>query len=213
LGSSSSKKARATSTYSVTMTATGTSFLADKFPGPCPEDRPQASHRAATSGQSSVRLGANHRIERALVFDHAGDDGSEPGRIGRTVLLAIDFMAEPVRFIFGDDLEHAGAADIHLIERLHRRQPCCAALVGRLVSGIGGCSVATFSPPICLSARSYVERRAGRETALVEPVLPDPLPGLFGVLGGHDAVAKRQAIPKPPASSDHGPIHWQTISK
>jgi hypothetical protein len=37
-----------------------------------------------------------------------------------------------VRFVFGDDLEHARAADIHLIERLDRGQPRCAALVGRI---------------------------------------------------------------------------------
>ena len=51
-------------------------------------------------------------------------------RIGLAVERAVDFLAEPEGLVFGGDLEQAAAGDIHLVERLHGRQPGCAALVG-----------------------------------------------------------------------------------
>jgi hypothetical protein len=56
-------------------------------------------------------------------------------RIGIQILHAIDFLAEAMRFIFGNHFDHAGSGNIHLIQRLNRRQTRNAALVCGLYSG------------------------------------------------------------------------------
>src|SRR6185436_4736143 len=45
---------------------------------------------------------------------------------------------EPVALELGKDVVDAGAADIHLVQRLHRGEPCRAAPVGLLVRPLGG---------------------------------------------------------------------------
>ena len=75
---------------------------------------------------------ADQRIELTLVAHDAGNDRAEPGGVRLQVGLAVDFLAETVRLVFGDDFEHAGAADIHLVERLDGSEPGRAALVGLL---------------------------------------------------------------------------------
>ena len=111
------------------MTATGTSsrFMISKTP----------ARRMARSVEFEPRqrpvLGqrlADDRIDGLLVLDDAGEDGAEPLRVGLAIERAVDFLAEPEGLVFGGDLEHAAAGDVHLVERLHGRQPGGAALVG-----------------------------------------------------------------------------------
>ncbi|MOA62128.1 hypothetical protein D3C78_1874490 [compost metagenome] len=53
-----------------------------------------------------------------------------------------------MHFVFSDDFQNAGAADIHLVERLHGREARRAALVGllqRLIrGGVRHCSEPNF---------------------------------------------------------------------
>src|SRR5207302_2323144 len=62
--------------------------------------------------------------------DHALDDSAEEGGLGRQVLRALDLAAEPMAFELGQDFVHRGAGDVHLIERLHGREPGRAAPIG-----------------------------------------------------------------------------------
>src|SRR5690606_11580336 len=73
---------------------------------------------------------ADDRIDDLLVLDHAGEDGAEPLGVGLAVLRAVHLLAEAELLVFGGDLEDAGAGHVHLVERLHGREPGRAALVG-----------------------------------------------------------------------------------
>ena len=75
---------------------------------------------------------ASLRVKRALVFNDARNNCAKPCRIRRPVLLAVNLVTEAMGFIFGHDFQNAGAADIHLVERLNGGQSRCAALVGDL---------------------------------------------------------------------------------
>ncbi len=68
-----------------------------------------------------------------LIAHHAGHHVAEERRLGRQIFVALDLAAEPVAFEFGEDVVDAGAADVHLIQRLHRREPRRAAPVGFFV--------------------------------------------------------------------------------
>ena len=81
------------------------------------------------SGQPDCRASSISRIERALVVDDATDQLAKIGALGRQILLAFDFAADPMAFELRQDLVEAGAGDIHLIERLHGREPRRAAPV------------------------------------------------------------------------------------
>ena len=109
------------------------------------------------SGQSSVSAWRIDRIDGLLVLDDAGQDGAEPLRVGLAVERAVDFLAEPERLVFGGDLEQAAAGDVHLVERLHGRQPGGAPLVGlpdgRLIAA-GGLRHRSGSEPFA-QARSW----------------------------------------------------------
>src|SRR5262249_39285982 len=72
----------------------------------------------------------DHRIEAALRRDHAFDDFTKERRLGRQVLRAFNLLAEPVALELGENVVQRRAGDVHLIERLHRREPRRAALVG-----------------------------------------------------------------------------------
>src|SRR6266404_157690 len=79
----------------------------------------------------------DQRIELDLIAHHPGDHVAEKRRLRRQIFLAFDLVAEPVAFEFGENVVDARAADIHLIKRLHRREPCRAAPVGFLVTDFG----------------------------------------------------------------------------
>ena len=58
---------------------------------------------------------------------------------GYTSAEALDFAAEPMAFELGEDVVQPGAGDIHLIESLHRREPCCSTpvrLLRRIATGL-----------------------------------------------------------------------------
>ncbi len=117
-GSSSWKKALAISTYSVTITGTGTSFRSriSKVPA-----RRIARTVEVETGKRPIVLKrrADQRIELALVAHNASNDRSEPGGVRPEIGVAIQFLAETMFLIFGDDLQDAGPADIHLIKCLN----------------------------------------------------------------------------------------------
>src|SRR6201999_3375788 len=68
--------------------------------------------------------------ELRLVAHHPGYDVAEERRLGGQIFVAFDLAAEPVAFELGEDVVDAGAPDVHLVERLHRREPRRAAPVG-----------------------------------------------------------------------------------
>src|SRR6476646_9295690 len=75
----------------------------------------------------------DQRIEFCLVAHHAGHDVAEECRLGGKVFVALDLASEPMTLELGEDVVEPGAGDVHLIERLHRREPRRAAPVGFLV--------------------------------------------------------------------------------
>ena len=98
--------------------------------------RSVASTRA--SGQPAVSAASIAGSSVALVADHAGDDVAEEGRVGVAVLVAVDFLAEPVGLELGDHLGKRRAAEVHLVERLHGGEPGGTALVGRPLARADG---------------------------------------------------------------------------
>src|SRR5258708_26796510 len=75
----------------------------------------------------------DQRIEFRLIAHHAGHDVTEEGCLGRQIFVALDLAAEPMTLELGEDVVNAGAGDIHLIERLYRREPRRATPVGLFV--------------------------------------------------------------------------------
>ena len=71
-----------------------------------------------------------------LIAHHAGHDVAEERGLGRQIFVALDLAAEPVALELGEDVVDPGAADIHLVERLHRGEPRRAAPVGLLVRAL-----------------------------------------------------------------------------
>ena len=84
------------SAYSDTTTRAGTSVLAIELVGAGAQDRAQHGldpHQRPAFGQHRV----DHRIEPALLLDHALHDVAEMRGLGRQVFLALDLAADPVR--------------------------------------------------------------------------------------------------------------------
>src|SRR5260370_9919884 len=72
-------------------------------------------------------------VELGLVAHHAGNHIAEERRLRRQIFIALDLVAEPMTLELGKNVVDSGATDVHLIQRLHRREPCCAAPVGLLI--------------------------------------------------------------------------------
>src|SRR5690606_19357 len=85
---------------------------------------------------------ANDRIDHLLVLDNARQDGAKPLWIGLTVVLAVEFLAQPECLVFGRRLQHAAAGQIHLVQRLDGCEAGRTPLVGNApfrlaLAGIG----------------------------------------------------------------------------
>ena len=85
------------------------------------------------SGQPFRQRIVDQGIELGLVAHHAGHDVAEERGFGRQIFVAFDLAAEPVALELGKDVVDPGAADVHLVQRLHRGEPRRAAPVGFLV--------------------------------------------------------------------------------
>jgi hypothetical protein len=72
----------------------------------------------------------DQRVKRALLAQHAADDVAKERRFRRQILIALDLASDPMALELRQDVVHAGARDIHLVERLHGREPRRAAPVG-----------------------------------------------------------------------------------
>src|SRR5262249_13141362 len=72
----------------------------------------------------------DQRIEAALLPHHARNDVAKEGRLGGQILRTLDLATDPMALELGEDVVQARAGDVHLVERLHRRQPPGAAAVG-----------------------------------------------------------------------------------
>ncbi len=154
---------------------------------------PGAQHRAQhrldaferpAAGQRRVDL----RIEPLLLAQNALDDIAKIGRLRRPILHAFDFAAEPMLFELGHDLVHAGAGEIHLIERLHRGEPGGAALVG-LARFLGVVGHHRF--PSRRLMRDQSKRGARGIAAFILLLGAGARPGLRFAVDGDDAVADR----------------------
>src|SRR3974390_679065 len=93
------------------------------------QDRAQSPLDALERPLLGQRL-VDQRIELALLAHHAGNDVTEECPLGRQILSTLDFLANPVALEFGEDIIQARTGHVHLIKRLHGRQPRCAALIG-----------------------------------------------------------------------------------
>src|SRR5262249_21144049 len=82
----------------------------------------------------------DQRIEHTLLAHDAADHVAEERSLGRQVLLALDFAADPVALEFSQDVVQAGAGDVHLVERLHGGEPGGAAPVS--LAFVLGCRLA-----------------------------------------------------------------------
>src|ERR1700722_17497050 len=80
----------------------------------------------------------DQRIELGLIAHHARHHVAKEGGFSRQVFVAFDLATEPMALELGKDIVDSGAADVHLIERLHGREPRCTAPVGFLVGSFGG---------------------------------------------------------------------------
>src|SRR6202022_3851654 len=104
--------------------------------------RAGAQHRAQDGADPLQRPAlrqrvVDQRIEFRLIAHHAGHDVAEECRLGRQVFVALDFTSEPMTLELREDVVNPGAPDVHLIERLHRREPRRAAPVGLFVRALG----------------------------------------------------------------------------
>src|SRR5262249_28281226 len=72
----------------------------------------------------------DQRIEAALLPHHARNDVAKEGRLGGQILRTLDLATDPMALELGEDVVQARAGDVHLVERLHRRQPRGAAAAG-----------------------------------------------------------------------------------
>src|SRR5437667_8100265 len=75
----------------------------------------------------------DQRIELCLVAHHAGHHIAEKCRLGGKIFVAFNLPSEPMTLELGEDVVEPGAGNVHLIKRLYRREPRCAAPVGFLV--------------------------------------------------------------------------------
>src|SRR5882757_7919663 len=107
-------------------------------------------------------------IEFGLVAHHAGHDVAEERGFGRQILVALDLVAEPVAFELGEDVVDAGAADVHLVQRLHGGEPRRAAAVGFLVGVLGRLLV------VC-HRQAFASRRLIRSIASAARAASPPL--------------------------------------
>jgi hypothetical protein len=138
--SSLSRNACATSTYSCDHDARRHIGAADSSNAPA---RSTARISASTRFQrpAALKRPVDHRIERALVVEHAAHDAAEERGLGRQILRAFDLAADPVALELGEDLVERRCGDVHLVKRLHRRKPRCAAPVRLAVlARLGGSS-------------------------------------------------------------------------
>src|ERR1051326_2557986 len=72
----------------------------------------------------------DQRIEAALLAQEAADDLTKEPGLGRQIFRTLDLAAEPVALELRQDVVERGRRDIHLVERLHRREPRGAAAAG-----------------------------------------------------------------------------------
>src|SRR5882757_4907403 len=75
----------------------------------------------------------DQRIEFRLVAHYAGHDVAEECRLRGQVFVALDLASEPMTLELSEDVVNPRAPDVHLIERLHGREPRRAAAVGLFV--------------------------------------------------------------------------------
>src|SRR5262249_52198509 len=82
--------------------------------------------------------GVDQRVELALLAHDAADHVAEERRFGGQVLIALDLAADPMALELCHDVVHAGAGDVHLVERLNGGEARRAAPVRlALVPGCG----------------------------------------------------------------------------
>src|SRR5260370_343613 len=67
------------------------------------------------------------------VGHRAGHGVAKKSALAGRLLAACNLASERVTLDLGEDVVDASAGVVHLIERLYRREPCCAAPVGFLV--------------------------------------------------------------------------------
>ena len=99
----------------------------------CPEDRIDACEPPAF-----CQLLIDQRIDLELFAHHALDEIAEEGCLGVALLAVLDVLAETLGFELGDHLVQVDAGHVHLIERLDRGEPGCAA---------GRCAGLRFASP------------------------------------------------------------------
>src|SRR5262249_16977046 len=80
----------------------------------------------------------NQRVERTLLAHHPADDVAEERRFRRQILIALHLAPDPMALELRQDVVHAGAGDVHLVERLHRGKPRRPASVGLAFIPRGG---------------------------------------------------------------------------
>ena len=104
-------------------------LAADEFERAGAEDGAQrgvdARHRPAIRERRVDR-----RVDVELGLDHARDDLAKEIGVGGQVLLAFDLAPQMMGVELRQRFFERLPADIHLVERLHRREPGGAALVG-----------------------------------------------------------------------------------
>ena len=87
------------------------------------------------SGQPFCSAASISGSSLALLAHHAADDVAEESRLGGKILIALDLAADPVALELREDLVKGRAGHVHLIERLHGREPRGAAAIGLALFG------------------------------------------------------------------------------
>src|ERR1700756_5599861 len=94
--------------------------------GPGPQYR--AQDRVDPLQRPALRQGlVDEGIELGLIAHHPGDDVAEESGFSRKILVAFDLAAEPMALELRENVVDPCTRDIHLVERLHRGEPCRAA--------------------------------------------------------------------------------------
>ncbi len=110
-----------------------------------------------------------HRGDQIVELDAIGGDPAhqlaEPWPVDRAGIELVDDLVQPVRLELADDVVGLAAAELDLIERLHRRQPGGAALAaaGGPAPGIGavlGGHAAQLHSPAIRRLSAIIARQA-----------------------------------------------------
>src|SRR5258707_8740644 len=117
-------------------------------------------------------------VELCRAGHYPGHDVGEESRPGGKLFVALALAPDPMPLDLGEDVVEACAGNVHLIERLHRREPRRTATVGFLVQSL--CGFPCLLLAVLCHGQVRVSRRLIRSIASAARAASPPLLSSLG---------------------------------